>query len=402
MNKAENNVVRHLKRNKFMISFTRFIAKRAVAKSRDFKFEKYTPKHQPFLMISNHTTPDDPVLLGLAFKEYFRYVCAARLLEVRFLGKLFKFCADPIPRVRGGDSKKTMEDIISTLKSGVNVSIYAEGLTTIDGQTEYISDKTGALVKESGAALLLVRFIGGYMQRPRWSKYRRRGPVTFEITGDYSAEEISRMTVDEVNSVIREGLYLNAYEKQRENPVKYKGKCLAENLETVLWLCPECHSIGKTESLGNDFYCKECGMKLTVNEYGFFEGKNLKFDNVLDWNNYQKKYLNENVESLRKIIEKPIASFRGQRVSEHKGDSISRTIKSAALDIYGDRLEIIPENREKLSFKLEDIKKMGVGARTRLGFTTKDGIYYNVSSDVMRSSLIYFGLWRVLTSKKYL
>lgn len=402
MSKSKNTVVRHLKRNKFIIAFTRFIAKRAVAKSRDFKFEKYTPKHQPFLMISNHTTPDDPVLLGLAFKEYFRYVCSAHLLEVKFLGKLFKFCADPIPRVRGGDSKKTVDDIIRTLKSGVNVSIYAEGLTTIDGQTEYISDKTGELVKNSGAALLLVRFMGGYMQRPRWSKYRRKGPVSFEITGDYSAEEISKMSVDEVNEVIRKGLYFNAYEKQRENPVKYTGKCLAENLETVLWLCPECNSIGKTESSGNDFYCNNCGMRLSVNEYGFFEGKNLKFDNVLDWNNYQKKYLNENAEALRKITDKPIVSFAKQIVDEHKNGNIVRIMDSAKLNIYGDRLELISENGERLEFKLVDIKKMGVGARTRLGFTTKDGVYYNINSDIMRSSLVYFGLWRVLTGKKYL
>ncbi|MGP1361874.1 MAG: lysophospholipid acyltransferase family protein [Candidatus Fimenecus sp.] len=398
----KNTVVKHLKRNKFMIAFTRFIAKRAVAKSRNFKFEKYTPKNQPFLMISNHTTPDDPVLLGLAFTEYFRYVCAAHLLETKFLGKLFKFCADPIPRVRGGDSKKTVDDIINTLKSGVNVSIYAEGLTTIDGQTEYISDKTGELVKNSGASLLLVRFIGGYMQRPRWSKYRRKGPITFEVTGDYSAEEISRMSVTEVNSVIRKGLYLNAYERQRETPVKYKGKCLAENLETVLWLCPNCNSIGKTESCGNEFYCKECGMKLIVNEYGFFEGENLKFDNVLDWNNYQKKYLNNNVEKLKTFIDEPIVSFGGQTVDKHENGNIKRIMNSAKLDIYGDRLELISENGDSLNFKLDDIKKMGVGARTRLGFTTRDGIYYNINSRVMRSSLVYFGLWRVLTGKKYL
>lgn len=76
------------------------------------------------------------------------------------------------------------------------------------------------------------------------------------------------MSVDEINEAIRRDIYINAYEQQKKDPHKYKGRALAEDLETILYLCPKCHAIGKTHSHDNEFSC-ECGYKMHINEYGF-------------------------------------------------------------------------------------------------------------------------------------
>ncbi|RXM21736.1 hypothetical protein EO238_27485, partial [Citrobacter sp. AAK_AS5] len=62
--------------------------------------------------------------------------------------------------------------------------------------------------------------------------------------GRYSAETLERMTVDEILSLIRRDLHEDAYARQAENQTLYRGKRLAESLETALYVCPQCGRMG--------------------------------------------------------------------------------------------------------------------------------------------------------------
>ena len=41
---------------------------------------------------------------------------------------------------------------------------------------------------------------------------------------EYSVEELKNMTWEEINTAIKNDLYVDAYEEQKKNPIEYKGK----------------------------------------------------------------------------------------------------------------------------------------------------------------------------------
>ena len=222
------------------------------------------------------------------------------------------------------------------------------------------------------------------------------------VVREYMPEELQRMSVDEINEAIRRDIYINAYEQQRKDPHKYKGRALAEDLETILYLCPKCHAIGKTHSHDNEFSC-ECGYKMHINEYGFFEGDSLVFDNVLDWDKWQKSYVKDNLALWRSFTEKPITSDEKQILNCIEENETKELFSdNCTMSIYADRLEFSDESKGKKVFMLSDIVKMSMGGETKLYFTTSNGFYYEVGSHTRRSSVKYFALYRVLTGREYL
>jgi len=195
---------------------------------------------------------------------------------------------------------------------------------------------------------------------------------------------------------------LNAYEQQKKDPHKYKGRALAEDLETILYLCPKCHAMGKTHSHDNEFSC-ECGYKMHINEYGFFEGDSLVFDNVLDWDKWQKSYVKDNLALWHSFTEKPITSDEKQILNCIEENETKELFSdNCTISIYDDRLEFVDESKGKKVFMLSDIVKMSMGGETKLYFTTSNGFYYEVGSHTRRSSVKYFALYRVLTGREYL
>ena len=72
--------------------------------------------------------------------------------------------------------------------------------------------------------------------------------------------------------------------------VPYKGKRLAEWLETALCICPRCGGIGTLKSQKDQFSCT-CGLTVRYGQYGFFEGENVPFASVSQWDAWQSEQL---------------------------------------------------------------------------------------------------------------
>ena len=123
----------------------------------NFRSKVYKPKNKSFILISNHTTMFDPFFEALSFKPYLRFVTSDHLLRMGAWGKFIKFCVNPIPKRRGADSEKTMEMMAESVRNGVSVCIHAEGYCSINGETGFVSPRTGQLVKDSGAGLITFR-----------------------------------------------------------------------------------------------------------------------------------------------------------------------------------------------------------------------------------------------------
>ncbi|MCF0121059.1 MAG: 1-acyl-sn-glycerol-3-phosphate acyltransferase, partial [Oscillospiraceae bacterium] len=243
------------------------------------------------LVLSNHATDWDPILVQIAIKPYLCFVSSDHVYRQGFLSKLLKWAFAPIARQKGSTDAASAMAILRSLRGGTNVCIFAEGNRTWNGETGEVFQSTARLVRRSGASLVTFRLTGGYLTSPRWSDSMRRGKMHGECVSIIPPEQLKSMTEGEIAALIDRDLYENSDERQDAENIKFKGKNLAQSLETAIYTCPECGGVCTMKSEGNRFFCTSCGKSATLDEYGRFSGG--RFRTVLEWDRFQSSRLPE-------------------------------------------------------------------------------------------------------------
>ena len=320
----------------------------------------------PCLILSNHVTDFDPFLVGLSFSEHMYFVAGENVLRMGFLSKIATRYASLIQRVKGTTDAEAALQILRTLKKGRNVCMFAEGSRTFTGETLPIALATAKLVHLSRATLVTYRLKGGYLSTPRWSAHRRKGRMSGGPVGVYPPEELKKMSEGEILDLLKRDLYENAYEAQRQDPVAYKGKALAETLETALYLCPKCRRIDTLHSAGDRFFC-DCGLSMTMDEFGFFQGGDLPFETPLEWDRWQEGEMEKLADSLG---EEAAFSDTDQTLNRKEDDHSLTPLATGTMALYRDRLTV-----GEYTFPLRDLRGIGLIQRQGMVFSTADADY---------------------------
>ena len=173
----------------------------------------------PYLLVSNHVTNWDPILVACSFPEQTYFVTSEHLLRAGFGGKLVAWLQAPIPRQKSGNAASTVLTMMRYLRRGMNVCVFPEGNRTWDGVTAEFLPSIGKLARSSGASLVTYKLTGGYFASPRWAGNSiRRGKMHGAAVRVYSPEELRAMSPQEINEHIVSDLYEDAYARQRKNP----------------------------------------------------------------------------------------------------------------------------------------------------------------------------------------
>ncbi len=236
-----------------------------------YKTAKNLPDH--YIVLSNHVTDFDPLFVGCSFPRQMYFVASEHIARWKRGYKLVNYLLAPILRKKGTTAASAIIDILRKVRKGANVCMFAEGVRSWDGLTCTIAPTTGGLVKAARCGLVTYRLSGGYFASPMWStKNTRRGYVHGEPVNVYTAEQIAAMSEDEVNRIIREDLYEDAYARQAQKPRKYKGKRLAESMENLLYVCPFCGKVDTMRSKGDRVSCTSCDGFFTYDAFGYLHG----------------------------------------------------------------------------------------------------------------------------------
>lgn len=384
----------------------RFIAAPIIGRKLQYTYDVVTPKHTPYMVFSNHTTLWDHLMIGVAIKGHMFYVAGEHLFRkksTRFLGSLL---LDPIIRKKGAPAGEVIRDIKERLTAGNNVWMSPEGVRSINGETAFISPGTGKLVKECGdlgASLITYRMHGGYLRRPRWGKNQRDGKMWGEFVHEYLPEELKGMTVDQINEAINRDLHVNTFDDQKINPQLYTGEDIAENLETILYICPECKQMGKLHSKGDILSC-ECGYAVRFTEYGLFEptsGHILHHDNIADWDHWQRDQIKENLPKyLATPRDVPIESDDQQIHGKVGALKSVEDLGTGRFSIFVDRFEF-DGDKGKFVYPFADIEGFAFSLQKKILFSLKNGDYFEVESHIQRSAEKYMVLYRNLIGKEY-
>lgn len=258
-----------------------------------FGYTYETARNLPknYIVISNHVTDFDMLGVTASFPKQMYFVASEHVARMK-LYPLFKWAFAPIMRPKGASAAATTMEMVRKARKGDNVCLFAEGVRSWDGVTWPVVPATGRLVKTAGCGLVTYRIDGGYFASPMWSGASiRRGYFHGAPVNVYTAEQLQEMTAAEVQEAIERDLYVDAYEVQRANPRKYKGKNLAVGLENLLYICPECGAYDCYTTTNDTVTCDHCGLTFRYNQFGFFE--NAPFETVREFSDWQRERLAE-------------------------------------------------------------------------------------------------------------
>ncbi|MBQ5954417.1 MAG: 1-acyl-sn-glycerol-3-phosphate acyltransferase [Firmicutes bacterium] len=342
----------------------------------------------PVILISNHVTSWDPLLVAMSLKKkQVYYVASEHLFRKGFLTKVLTWLVAPIPRSKGNSGADTVKACLRHLKAGHSVCLFAEGEQSWDGRNNPIFATTGKLVRSGGATLITYRLEGAYLCLPRWAGNIRKGTIYGHKVGVYGPDELKAMRADEITEIISRDIKENAWERQLAEPREYTGKDLAVGLERMLYLCPECRKTGTLSTEGDRLSCT-CGLKLKFRADGFFEPSS-PFRDIAEWEDWQS-------ETLRSGDFVHADEFFSDENVELKriGQGHSETwLLKGRLAQYEDRITC-----GERGFALKDIDSMAM-TRTHILLFSSKGEYYELSSEKGVNLRKYLEIWKAQSTE---
>ena len=343
----------------------------------------------PCLIVANHVTNWDPLLLTVCSPETPVYFIASEhLFRHGLLSRLVEWVAQPISRSKGTVASDTVKAALRHLKAGHAVAVFAEGDATWDGRSAAVFPATGKLAKLSGGSLITFRLEGGYLSLPRWGHGVRRGWMRGHPVHVYSPEELKTMKAEEVTAAINRDIREDAWQRQRTRPVNYRGRRLAEGMETGLFLCPGCERFGTLRTEDDRIFCA-CGFTRRYTERGFFEPGE-PFESFAEWEDWQQKSLRERVFPSGETLFSDGEVSLAQICPGHREHRLGRgtLLQEADTLRFG-----------SLRFPLKEIGGMALVKSQRLLFTHGDN-YYECRGAGRANFRKYLSLWKIFKEKE--
>ena len=179
-----------------------------------------------------------------------------------------------------------VKSIKKVLSRGDILSMYPEARYTPCGTLNYMPESLGKLVKMNKVPVVAVVHHGNYLHSPFWNfRKKRKVPLHTTMTQILTPEQIKTMTVDEINAVLKEKLWYDEYQYQKDNGILITEPFRAEGLHKVLYQCPACGKEHEMASEGTQLYCRACGKRWNLNEDGTLSALSgeTEFSHVPDW-----------------------------------------------------------------------------------------------------------------------
>lgn len=210
-----------------------------------------------------------------------------------------------------------IKSIRHVLKRGDILSMYPEARYTPCGTTSFLPESLGKLVKMNKVPVVTVIHRGNHLYAPFWNfRDKRRVPLHTTFTQLLTAEQVSEMSVEEINEAIKNALQYDDYRYQKENGIKIKEATRAEGLHKVLYQCPHCKTEFSMDSKGEELFCTACGKRWVWQEDGYIRALNgeTEFDHVPDWYNWEKSEVQKQIADGSYRFEDEVEVFSLPRV----------------------------------------------------------------------------------------
>ncbi|VTR94731.1 1-acyl-sn-glycerol-3-phosphate acyltransferase : 1-acyl-sn-glycerol-3-phosphate acyltransferase OS=uncultured planctomycete GN=HGMM_F09D09C25 PE=4 SV=1: Acyltransferase [Gemmata massiliana] len=136
---------------------------------------KNMPLRGPVLVLANHQSMFDPVMVGLSSRRYLSYLARKNLFEQRGLAPIIRSLnAIPIDRSMGKDG---IQAVLDALGQGQAVLVFPEGERTQDGSVEPLKAGVSLLIKRVNCPIVPVGIAGAFAAWSRHMKVPKLSPL---------------------------------------------------------------------------------------------------------------------------------------------------------------------------------------------------------------------------------
>jgi len=181
---------------------------------------EHVPKNGGVLVVSNHQSHLDPMLVGVACDRRLNFVARDTLFRFAPLAWLM-MTLDAIPLDREGTGLGGLKESLRRLKDGEMLLIFPEGTRTRDGEVGPLKPGFLALARRAKAPLLPVAIDGSYESWPRRNLLPKPAVIQIRIAAPLAPEMMSKMSdeelLSEVNCRIRQSHALVRESRRRAN-----------------------------------------------------------------------------------------------------------------------------------------------------------------------------------------
>ncbi len=384
----------------------------------NYRGERYIAedRHQPYLILSNHNGSVDPILLAQSFRQPIYFVASDHIFRWGWTSKLIAYLVAPIPIVKAQLDLKAIRQMTQIRQEGGTIGLFPSGNGSFAGPEMPIFPATAKLARSLKMPVLLFRMDGGYLTQPRWGESTRKGILNGRVVRELSVAKIESMEPSALNQLIQQTLNADPYadfdsgvEIDPCSKQLYRGERLAEYLERVLFVCPQCNQLNTLRSKDDRLSCP-CGFTVRYGEDGLFyqvesspDQPHSKLPHVKAFDQFQKNFLaswldQESIQSTHRLL--PFFTDDAETLTIVQRASHTEQVQHGQLSLFLDRLSFRPIDGPSLEFPVEQISFITVHGPQTLQFQdARTSNVYEVHSERPRSAYKYWVLVELLKQK---
>lgn len=178
--------------------------------------ERNVPRTGPVLLIANHQSFIDPVLVGLAARRRLTLLGRKTLFRHRALAVLMR-SLKAVAVDQEGFAREGLQTLITLLRAGKAVGIFPEGERTRTGRMQELKPGVHLLIKKAPCPIVPVGIAGAFESWPRWQKFPILAPsfwpagkacmavvIGKPLAGDQLAQEPRDVVLDRLFAALQE------------------------------------------------------------------------------------------------------------------------------------------------------------------------------------------------------
>ena len=128
------------------------------------------------LLVSNHQSNLDPLLVGVRLNRPLSYIAKAELFENRYSARLLRWL-NAFPVRQGSGDVGAVKESIARLRAGRALALFPEGARTDNGDLLPVQRGVGLIVRRAKVPTIPVVLDGSFQAWPKWNKMFRSGHI---------------------------------------------------------------------------------------------------------------------------------------------------------------------------------------------------------------------------------
>lgn len=256
----------------------------------------------PYLMISNHVTVYDGLLVVLNSK-HLPVLVFDDVQSTDPFKKLLFTEVGVIFKPSGMADALTIRKMVRAKDAGRSLLLYPEGEITWDGDSKPLEMNFARLVRLLRVPVVLAKLKGGYTKQPNWSNVTRKGGCKLEYSLIATPEQVKSMNDEELLDHLRKAhshKEIDWLASQEGKGFIYSTPAPSKGLEHLLFCCPSCGGYNCMTTFDPEaISCSNCGYTAGVSQRLslFQKDSPLVYDDIRKWYSWQKQHWTAEVAS---------------------------------------------------------------------------------------------------------